>query len=329
MGTTNYGNQDLSFDFKEPGKSENFNKLNYKLFPSGIYSGGLLTRVSNSSVTIAPLVCYMDDDTSEVGVRIKTATVVTKEVSSAYPYLILRFSWLNLENNFMDIESVAYSGILTGDLVIGRCVYDGGSLISFDYTRRTDPILSSLKSDNDELNALPKEPYSDVVRILAGTIYTFEGIVSVSEQDSPAISNTGAQGRIDLVHIDDSGDAKIEEGTPGASPVAPDHSIMRVVAEISRGANSTYITGSDITRVYTDKRSEAFTSYIKTLMDDENASEAQTTLGISAYIKTLIDDADSIAARATLDAEKTITVDTNAPGGGDGVNGDFWFVRES
>ena len=44
------------------------------------------------------------------------------------------------------------------------------------------------------------------------------------------------------------------------------------------------------------------TTFIKTLLDDENAAEALTTLGISAFIQTLLDDVDAAAARTTLDA---------------------------
>jgi len=42
------------------------------------------------------------------------------------------------------------------------------------------------------------------------------------------------------------------------------------------------------------------TDYIKTLLDDENASAALTTLGVTTFIKTLLDDEDAATARATL-----------------------------
>ena len=41
-------------------------------------------------------------------------------------------------------------------------------------------------------------------------------------------------------------------------------------------------------------------TFIKTLLDDANVSAAQTTLGISAFIKTLLDDVDAPAAQTTL-----------------------------
>ena len=44
----------------------------------------------------------------------------------------------------------------------------------------------------------------------------------------------------------------------------------------------------------------AVTDFGRSLIDDENASEAQTTLGLSAFIKTLTDDANAYTARKTL-----------------------------
>ena len=44
MGSTNYGNQIINFDYKSPATAEKFNNLTYQIIPRGIYEGGLLTK---------------------------------------------------------------------------------------------------------------------------------------------------------------------------------------------------------------------------------------------------------------------------------------------
>jgi microcystin-dependent protein len=53
-------------------------------------------------------------------------------------------------------------------------------------------------------------------------------------------------------------------------------------------------------------------TYIKTLLDDADASTAQTTLGVSTYIKTLLDDADAGTARTTLGLGSIATQNSNS-----------------
>jgi len=56
-------------------------------------------------------------------------------------------------------------------------------------------------------------------------------------------------------------------------------------------------------------------TFIKTLLDDGDASTAQTTLGISTFIKTLLDDADAATARTTLGVSVGTTTNDNAAAG--------------
>jgi len=127
MGTTNFGNQQISFDFKEAGKAENFNKINYTLLEKGIYEGGVLSYHDGTHVDISNLICYITDSTNKIGVRVETTTSVTLEVSSGAPFVIARMAWNNVENNYMDILSVGFASILTDDLIIGRCLYPSGA----------------------------------------------------------------------------------------------------------------------------------------------------------------------------------------------------------
>lgn len=84
---------------------------------------------------------------------------------------------------------------------------------------------------------------------------------------------------------------------------------------ITKGALSFYRTGGTalasafaLTLLDDDDASTALstlgiTTYIKTLLDDADAGAALTTLGLSAFVKTLVDAADASAFRTLIGAE--------------------------
>ena len=85
MGTTDFGTQTISFDYKQTGTAQGFNKLNYKLFPKGVYEGGLLTKVNATTVTIATLTIFIEDSAVGLGARIETSISVNLTISEATP----------------------------------------------------------------------------------------------------------------------------------------------------------------------------------------------------------------------------------------------------
>lgn len=249
MGVTDYGTQEITFQFQEPLKAISFNKLNYEILPTGIYDGGLLTKTSGSIVQISPVSFVIQDSADEVVVNIKTANTVSLTVSAATPFIILRWDFVEVENNYADFLTVSFGELLDDDLIIGRCIYDGGILQdNFDYSRRTKSYLSELKDNNNKLKVYATEPYSTSVYVEGGIIYNSDGFITVTSGTSPAISNT-TDGRIDLITIQDDGTINAIEGVDSATPVPPDNQGEIVIAQIERGATKTYITGYDITLV--------------------------------------------------------------------------------
>ena len=249
MGIINYGSQNVSFDYGELGKSEIFNKINYKLVEKGIYEGGLLTRVDDTHIDLSTLLCYVEDNTAEIGVRVSTTEVLNIEVSSAVPYIILRYVWINTENNYADIIPSTYANILEDDLIIGRCVFTGSVLSSdFDYSRRSIVFSSASANIDTEFIVTANEPYDSQVNVSGGSFENGIRTIEVSPGNSTVISDT-TLGRIDLIYIDDSGSIQVEEGVDSSSPTTPDYKKRKIIAEISRGASSTYITGENITLI--------------------------------------------------------------------------------
>ena len=249
MGIVNYGDQQISFDFKEPGKSENFNRLNYQLTEKGLYDGGVLTYTDATHISVAPFTVYIEDAATKLGVRIKTANAVPLLVNNTAPYVILRFNWSNTENNYADVLMSNYTNILSDDLIVGKCIFTGATLEStFDYTR-TD--YSILKTDIDhklDFKVLPKEPYTNVVSIQGGIVNNGTESLIISTGDSPTFSNT-TLGRNDILFMNSDGSFGIIEGEDSSSPVTPQYVAGFMLAEIKRGASATYITGADITLI--------------------------------------------------------------------------------
>ncbi len=165
MGTTNMGNQLLSFDYLNPGSSISFNKLLLDLIPPGFYAGGEISIVTGKPV-VAPFTAFIvtnnsadHTDPNVIGVRVQTmdpAGYTVASWSAALPYLVLRLNWASMTNNYADILAVNSAGVLDGDLVIG-------------YVPDTNPLNISYKDAT--------HPRSIVIRF-ADTIPLVEGIAS-------------------------------------------------------------------------------------------------------------------------------------------------------
>lgn len=257
--TTNKGNQTVTFGFKAPARASVFNKINHKLHKAGIYdwanrgSGGeLLTYVDPNTVRVSPIVAVIEANNAELSIRVETSMTHDLVVTSATPYVILRYSWSAVENNYVDIVASDFASITNTDLIIGRAVYDGGTLLSeFDYTRTSfSPLDRPEGQSSTAFQVTPESPVSNRVLVHNGTMRTDESMVTVGNPtavSSPAISNCDASGRFDIVWIDRTGAVQVTEGEPGA---APEYGRKMVVAEIQRTGASSVVTGRDIVPVY-------------------------------------------------------------------------------
>ena len=108
--TINNGSQVLTFDYRQEGTSEGFNKLLYTLIPQGIIEGGSLSNTAGGlTVDIAPMVCYFKDTTNQVGVRLETTDNARLSVSASNPYIVGDFTWINTENNFFKLHLLFFS----------------------------------------------------------------------------------------------------------------------------------------------------------------------------------------------------------------------------
>ena len=243
MGSVNNGNQLITVKYYDPVDSTVVNKRDYGIIQTGIYSGGLLTKVDNSTVTLEVLVCQIKD--SDYQVRIETQAAYNVTVSSATPYVILRWAYVDGQiNNYMDILAVSSGNIQDNDLVVGECLYSGATLTGFDYGERSEP-----NSFDNFLKVTETVTPSMRVRIKAGHCTYGTSNFAIDNQQSPLITAPSGNPKIDLVYVDNAGNIQISAGVEAASPSAPSYAGKLVLAEVYLTVGMTEIENEDITDV--------------------------------------------------------------------------------
>ena len=247
MGSTNVGNQIVSIQYFDPADAYVFNRRHSVITPTGIYSGGYLEKVSDTQVSLSPLLCEIGKYSDISGVedviqaRIRTRDTVAINVSTSTPYIVLRWSYAEDANNYMDILAVAETDIQDGDLIVGRCIFSGSTLTGFDYSKRSVPNVWDLF-----LKVEPTDPASMKVRVRAGRVSYGLQNFDIYEQLTSTFTAPSSNPRIDLVYIDTDGTVKIKTGTEGSPPTPPSYDGKIVLAEITLVPGMTEITEDDI-----------------------------------------------------------------------------------
>ncbi len=214
MGSTNVGSQVLTYDYRQDVVSVGFNRLNYKLHPKGIYEGGSLSKVTNTSVSVFPMVCLYDYSSGTTGLttRIQTYDSVTvTSVSPSAPYIVGTFAWIDTENNYMDFSAVDEAALTDNMIIFGRATFNGLTMnTTFDYSRATYSYAKRFGFfDNLPFYVKPNTSagggYSDRVTVSPGGPFFFNGkLVSVSTETNISITTGPTTGRRDIIYIDSS-----------------------------------------------------------------------------------------------------------------------------
>ncbi len=254
MGTINNGSQVMTFDFKQSGTSEGFNKLYYKLLPSGILSGGGLTKVTDTSVIISPFLSLYDDNNKGLCVRLETTEDATVTVNTSAPYIVGRFDWLNVVDNYMDFKAVSFANIDEDDIILGRCIYNNNTLINFDYSMKSwsKDYYENTMSKTPNFLVTACEPYSNKVQVHRGKAIIGGRLVelnTVTESDN--ISSAITNSRKDIVTIDIEGNINIIKGIDEVNakpPKCPTSHLL--LAILSPTPNFSALTGDMIDYVY-------------------------------------------------------------------------------
>jgi hypothetical protein len=263
MGSTNIGNQILTYDYRQEVIAEGFNRLNYKLLPRGIYEGGGLLKINDTTVNILPFVClynYASGDTG-VAVRIETKDSATVySVSPATPYIIGKFIWINTEENYMDFQAVNENDIVNDYIVFGRAIFNGSVMTtSFDYSKSTYPILKTLNLLNNSVPPFYVVPnttsggYTNQVKVFPGGPLFFNGnLLIINSETTLTINPAPSTGRTDIIYISSVNNSLyVKEGVTTAGAPLPTLSIDSLpIAIISMPGNTSIVQGNYITYIH-------------------------------------------------------------------------------
>ena len=146
MSETNSGSQVIVFDYKQPATAYEFNKLLRGLIKPGVYSGGVCTFLSNT-VSIAAFRAFFNvlDDT-DISVHIVTTEAVTVPCVSTKEYVVMSYTWISTEQNWIDFSNKSLAELVTGDIILTKITYTGPNIASLDNTYKT---IGMLNSDGD------------------------------------------------------------------------------------------------------------------------------------------------------------------------------------
>jgi len=246
----------------------------------GIYSGGYLTKVSDTSVSLSTLSCEIPDSVGTGNqVRVTTGSAVTITVAVATPLVVLRWTYTGSSTlDYMDFVAVAVGAQSSTDVVVGLCSYTGSTLSGFTYTLRTTPNVMDLF-----LKVEPTSPASMYVRIRAGRVNYGTTTYTIVDQLSPVFTAPTSGSRIDLLQVNTSGTIIITPGIAGTSPTAPDYGGLITLAEVTIASGASSLASSNITDVrgFVGGNSPSYPVVVaKGGTGSTTASGARTNLGL-------------------------------------------------
>jgi hypothetical protein len=148
----------INSQYNDLGKSEIINQREFNIIPTGFTTNCTLAIVNNTTVTVSTFTAYIKDSVQNLAVRIENDATENTSISSSAPYLVVRLTWTNAVSNDFTYMNVAYGDILTTDLIIGKGVYSGVTLTSFDYS---DQSINILKDNGANITTIAYETNSD------------------------------------------------------------------------------------------------------------------------------------------------------------------------
>ena len=233
-------------NYFDPLINQNTNFLALDIRKTGIYSGGYLTPVGNTAVTLSNLSCEIQDSGGSGNqVRlVTTGSSISVPVSSTSPALMVVLRWTyttSTSANYPSIYTVQSGSQNATDLIVGTAIYSGPTL-SVDYGLsaplfRSDPNVYDLQLKVEPVTTLPYAMTSGVIVRTGKANYGIKTFIIPTQVVgvSASIGTPNYYQNVPLQIATNGTFASLTTGTAtaGSTPTAPVYGNLITIAEIT------------------------------------------------------------------------------------------------
>lgn len=175
----NLGNQKITFDFKNPVKGSEFNRLLYGSVRPGVYKGLNISIANLTSINISPGIAFLNTsyqaETKRTVVAEFRGTINFPIVNTSInQYIYLKYDYKEIVENWVQVATVPATGsVPVNSVVIGTVYFNEGVLTSADYSNKTWGLYradGNQYSINDIITFSDVNDYTKQVRFAASGV---------------------------------------------------------------------------------------------------------------------------------------------------------------
>lgn len=193
--SVNKGNQKLRIQYGQRITSRAENQSMYKLMPTGIYQGMVLSAV-DEAIEVSPGVVFIEDTAESGEIALRVETLSTYQITThteIRPFIVVTFDWVEDANNYMDFIAKSAGEITSKDIILGKANYSGSTFLgTFDLTLRRISPLTMLSALKDILTVTGNVSITGNLEVLGETV-----VINTTEleiEDNLMLLNKGQTG---------------------------------------------------------------------------------------------------------------------------------------
>jgi hypothetical protein len=254
---SNTGNQLVTVKYYDPVDSEIGNRIGKGVRKTGIYSGGYITRVTDTSATVSALECEIASaDGSNNQVNIQTGVggsgvITVTGLSAATPYVVIKWTAsTDPDTDYMEIVAESAANVLANSywVIVGKCTFPGGTLTPGYGWDSTDRIVTRSNPSVQDLflKVEVTSPASMYVRVRGGRVSYGTSNFDIADQSSPLLLAPPSNAWIVALQVNTSGVIVATYGSASASPSAPSYGGLITLAEIRIANGASTVVASNI-----------------------------------------------------------------------------------